>query len=212
MDKPVIIFGVNNIGRAAKAMFESNDIVIYGFLDDDKELAGTEVDEVSVLGNTNDDGFLKLIGKKAEAFVASDDNLVRKNLVKMLNKKRKVMPVNAIHASALIDPTAHMSHGTYVGMNVTIGFQTKIGNHGIIHSGAIIEHGAQLGDFVQVGTGAIIGSDVMVEDEVFIGAGANIISGVTLGKGARIGAGSVVISSVDEGATVFGNPAAEIDS
>jgi sugar O-acyltransferase (sialic acid O-acetyltransferase NeuD family) len=212
MDKPVIIFGVNNIGRAAKAMFESNDIVIYGFLDDDKELAGTEIDEVSVLGRTNDDGFLKLIGKKAEAFVASDDNLVRKNLVELLNKKRKVMPVNAIHSSALIDPSSHISHGSFIGMNATIGLQTKIGNHAIVHSGAIIEYGAQLGDFVQIGPGAIIGADVVIEDEVFVGAGANIIGGVTIGKGARIGAGSVVIASVDEGKTVFGNPASEIDS
>lgn len=208
----MIIFGVNNIGRAAKAMFESNEIVVYGFLDDNKELIGTEVDEVSVLGKTNDDGFLKLIGKKAEAFVASDDNLVRKSLVQILLKKRKVMPVNAIHASALIDPSAHISHGSFIGMNSTIGFQAKLGNHSIIQTGAIVDNGAQLGEFVQVGAGAIVGADVVIEDEVFIGAGANIISGVTLGKGARVGAGSVVISSVEEGKTVFGNPASEIES
>lgn len=193
-------------------MFESNDIVIYGFLDDDKELKGTEVDDVSVLGKTNDDGFLKLIGQKAEAFVASDDNQVRKSLVEMLKKKRKVMPVNAIHSSALIDPSAHLSHGSFVSMNVAVGLNAKVGNHCILNSGAVIDHGAELGEFVQVGAGATIGAEAVLEDEVFVGAGVTIVPGVKIGKGARIGAGSVVISEVDEGTTVFGNPAAEIAS
>ena len=212
MDKPVIIFGVNNIGRAAKAMFESNDIVIYGFLDDNKELKGTEVDDVTVLGKTNDDGFLKFIGQKAEAFVASDDNQVRKNLVEMLLKKRKVMPVNAIHSSAKIDPTTHLSHGTFVSVNVSLGLHAKVGNHCILNSGAVVDHGAELGDFVQIGAGAVIGAEAVLEDEVFVGAGATIIPGIRIGKGARIGAGSVVIAEVEEGKTVFGNPATEINS
>ncbi len=207
-----MIFGVNNIGRAAKAMFESNDIVIYGFLDDNPDFKDTEIDDVAVLGKTNDDGFLKFIGQKAEAFVASDDNQVRKSLVEMLNKKRKVMPVNAIHQSAIIDPSAHMSHGTFVSMNVSIGVHAKVGNHCILNTGAVVDHEAELGDFVQVGAGAVIGAEARIEDEAFIGAGATIVSGVTIGKGARVGAGSVVIASVDEGKTVFGNPAAEISA
>ena len=34
---PVIIFGANYLGRAAKEIFEANEIVVYGFLDDDKK-------------------------------------------------------------------------------------------------------------------------------------------------------------------------------
>ena len=83
MENPVIIFGANYLGRAAKEIFESNKVVVYGFLDDDKRLHKTEIDDVVILGSTDDDGFLKLIGKKCEAFVAIDDNILRTNLVSM---------------------------------------------------------------------------------------------------------------------------------
>ena len=212
MDKPVIIFGANTLARAAKAIFDSNGIVTYGFLDDNEKLIGSEIDDVVVLGKTTDDGFLKLIGKKCEAFVATDDNKVRKYLVELLTERRKMMPVNAIHQTAFIDPKAHLSHGTLINMNVNIGTNVKIGNHCVINSSTTIESGAQLGDFVQVGAGSIINEDVKIEDQAFIGSGVTIVAGVTIGKGARVGAGSVVISSVKPGKTVFGFPATEISN
>ena len=61
MDNPVIIFGAGGLGRAALEIFQSNEIVVYGFLDDNKDLHNTEIDTVPVLGRTEDDGFLKLI-------------------------------------------------------------------------------------------------------------------------------------------------------
>ena len=70
MENPVIIFGAGYLGRMAKEIFESNEVVVYGFLDDNKKLHSTEVDTAVVMGSTDDDGFLKLIGRKCEAFVA----------------------------------------------------------------------------------------------------------------------------------------------
>src|SRR5690242_17094249 len=100
MENPVIILGANAIGRAAKEIFEGNSNSVYCYLDDDKKVHNKEIDNVTVMGSTDDDGFLKLIGKKCEAFVASDDNKIRKSLVKMLNEVRHVQPVNAIHKTA----------------------------------------------------------------------------------------------------------------
>src|SRR4249920_3790776 len=102
MENPVIIFGANYLGRVAKEIFESNQVVVYGFLDDNAKLHKTEIDNVVVLGGMDDDGFLKLIGKKCEAFVAVDDNPLRKTLVNLLNEERHVQPVNAVHASAIV--------------------------------------------------------------------------------------------------------------
>lgn len=211
MDNPVIIFGAGGLGRAALEIFESNGNVVYGFLDDDKELHDTEIDNIPVLGRTGDDGFLKLIGKKCEAFVASDDNKEKKGLAKMLTEKRKKMPVNAIHNSAQVAKSSNIGHGNFVNAGAVLGAGSEIGNHCLLHTGAVVDHSCKLGDLVQVGSRAVVGAGVTVEDEVFIGAGSVIVSGVKLGKGARIGAGSVVISDVEKGQTVFGNPAAAIE-
>lgn len=212
MENPVIIFGAAALGRAVKEIFDSNGNVVYGFLDDDKTLHGKEIDTVTVFGSTDDDGFLKLIGKKCEAFIATDDNKLRKNLVKMLQEVRHVQPVNAFHKSAVIPPSVFVGHGNLIDMGVLIGAGAKVGNHCLLQAGAVIGAEASLGDFVQIGSGTHINSNVTIEDEVFIGSGVTIVAGVQIGKGARIGAGSVVIASVKAGETMFGNPAQKVKS
>ena len=211
MDNPVIIFGSSGLGRAALEIFESNSNVVYGFLDDDKALHGTEIDNVQVLGKTSDDGFLKLIGQKCEAFIASDDNTLRKSLANMLVKKRKKMPVNAIHKSANIAASAKIGHGNFVNAGTVIGAGVDMGNHCLLHSRSLIDHDVKVGDFVQLGPGSIVNSGVTIEEGAFVGSGTVLVAGITIGKNARIGAGSVVISDVEADTTVFGNPAQVID-
>ncbi|QSE97641.1 acetyltransferase [Fulvivirga lutea] len=212
MENPVIIFGANELGKAAMAVLESNGVVIYGFLDDDEKLHNQTINEVAILGATDDDGFLKFIGQKCEAFVAFDNNKVRKATVEMLNKRRKVMPMNAIHQKAYVEESVHIEHGNFINAGVIIAANAKVGSHCIIHSNATIDYSSELGDLVQVGAGSIINAEVKIEDEAFIGSGVTIVSGVKIGKGARVGAGSVVIADVPAGKTVFGNPAAEVKS
>ncbi|HEU5290148.1 MAG TPA: NeuD/PglB/VioB family sugar acetyltransferase [Cyclobacteriaceae bacterium] len=210
MENPVIIFGANYLGRTAKEIFEINGNVVYGFLDDNKSLHNQELDETVILGSTDDDGFLKLIGKKCEAFVAVDDNRLRKNLVKMLQEVRHVQPVNAVHKNALISKYVELGHGNFIDQGAKIGVGVKMASHCLLHSGCIVGAEVSLGNFVQIGSGSIISSGSTIEEEAFIGAGVTIVSGITIGKGARVGAGSVVVAPVKAGETVFGNPAQPI--
>ncbi len=210
MKNPVIIFGASYLGRAAKEIFETNGVVVYGFLDDNKNLHTTEIDEVVVLGDTDNDGFLKLIGKKCEAFVAADDNKLRKGLVEMLKEVRHVQPVNAIHSQAVVSVKASMGHGNFIDFGAYLAPGSNIGSHCILNARTTIGVEASLGDFVQIGSGSTINAGVTIADEAFIGSGVTIVTGVTIGKGARIGAGSVVIGPVKAGETVFGNPAKSI--
>jgi len=210
MNKPVIIFGAKGIAVPALEIFNSNKVMVYGFLDEDKELFGREINTVAVLGHTENDDFLKLLGKKCEAFVAVDDNAYRKYLVKLLNEQRKIQPINAIHSTAFIASSAAMGHGNFINAEVVIGAGAKLGHHGIFNTGSCVEYQTEIGDFVQLGAGSVINANVKIEDEVFIGSGVTVISGINIGKKARVGAGSVVVADVPAGATVFGNPAAPI--
>ena len=210
MDKPVIIIGANTIGKSAMEAFLSNEIVVYGFLDDSEDLIGNEIGDVTVLGTMDDDAYTGIIGKESEAFVATEEIELRKNLVDELVTKHKTMPINAIHGGAQISASAEIGHGNYIAPAVILGSRTKIGSHTILNTGAIINDEATLGDFSQVGAGAIINAGVTIAEEVFIGSGVIIVAGVKVGKGARIGAGSVVINEVKEGETVFGNPATAV--
>jgi sugar O-acyltransferase (sialic acid O-acetyltransferase NeuD family) len=212
MENPVIILGAGFLGREAKEIFEGNGNVVYGFLDDNKNLHNSEIDNVTVLGSTDDDGFLKLIGKKCEAFVAADDNKIRKSTVKLLQEERHVQPVNAIHNSVFIAKSAGIGHGNLMDAGTVISAGSEIGNHCILHAKVVIGAEAKIGDYVQIGAGSIINAGAEVEAEAFIGSGVVVIAGITIAKGARVGAGSVVISPVKAGETVFGNPAQKVNS
>lgn len=206
-NKPVIILGAGPIGKMALDIFTSNDQIIYCFLDDDKALHGTELNDVSILSDCDDRGYIKYIGSKCDAFIASDDNKYRKSLTETIVKERKVMPVNAVHQQANVSPLASLGYGSLVGMGSQVNAYATIGNHAIIHSGVAIDVEAKISDFVQIGLGSNIGAQVEIEEGAFIGSGVTIVQGVKIGKNARIGVGSVVIADVKANETVFGNPA-----
>ena len=210
MENPVLIFGAGDLGVQALDIFRRNHVLVYGLLDDNKALHGKEFIDVSVLGDTEDSGFLNIIGPKCEAFIAIGERSVRERLVETLNDERKMMPVNAIHDTSVISEMAEIGHGNLVAARVTIGPKTKVGNHCLIQTSAILDTWVKVGDFVTIGAGAIINDRVTVGDGAFIGSGAIIISGIEIGKNARIGAGSVVIENVPAKATYFGNPAKKV--
>jgi sugar O-acyltransferase (sialic acid O-acetyltransferase NeuD family) len=210
MENPVIIFGASGLGKVALEIFKTNHIEVYCFLDDNKQLHGTEIDTVQVMGSTEDEKFLKILGKTCEAFVATDDNRLKKSLVKTLIDTYKVMPINAIHATAFISQTATLGHGNLFASGVLVNTFSKIGNHCLFNSKSVIEYEVEVGDFVQVGAGAVICAGAKIGDGAFIGAGATIIAGITIGKNARVGAGSLVMQNVNEGETVFGVPAKKV--
>ena len=49
--------------------------MVYGFLDDSKELQGKEIGEVVVLGTSDNEELVALVGDKCEYFIASDNEL-----------------------------------------------------------------------------------------------------------------------------------------
>ena len=209
-DQPVIIFGAGGLGKATLDIFQSNGVIVYCFLDDDKALHGTEVAEVSVMGSTEDQEYLKLIGKKCDAFAAINDRKVRKGYFKTLKDRRKVMPTNALHERAVISSNAYLSYGIFADAGAIVGSFARVEQGCILHAHSVIDYEASLGEFVHVGAGSVVHAGATVADNVFIGAGVTIAGPISIGKEARIGAGSVVVEPVEAGATVFGNPAKTI--
>lgn len=206
-NQPTIIVGAGGLGKATLDIFQSNQVVVYCFLDDNEALHGTEISDVSVMGATEDSTYLAMFGKKCNAFVAINDRTVRWGYFKLLKEQHKVMPANALHQQALISGTAHLSYGIFANAGVVVGSYARVEQGCILHANAVVDYEAKLGKFVHLGAGSVVHAGAEVEDNVFIGAGATIAGPLKIGKGARVGAGSVVIEPVKAGITVFGNPA-----
>ena len=210
MENPVIILGAQAVGTAALDAFLSNDVVVYCLLDDDRKLQETELLDVPVMGNTDDNELLKLLGKKCEVFVATDDLASRRSLTEMLRAEYEAVPVNAIHQRASVSAHATLGHGNYVGPNAVVVATATVGSGCLISANAVVEARATVGDYVQIGSGAQLGAETTVGDQAFIGAGAVLVAGIKIGEKARVGAGSVVVADVPKGQTVFGNPATKV--
>ena len=148
--------------------------------------------------------------KKLQAtdfFIAVGDNQIRSKIYHQLSK-RNLVSVNAIHTSAVIDPSANMAtHGVMIAAQVTINPLASIGIGAICNTGCIIEHECMVGEFAHIGPGAVLCGNVKIGDGTFVGANAVIRQGISIGKNAMIGAGAVVVKNVADNVTVVGVPA-----
>ncbi|QMU30059.1 NeuD/PglB/VioB family sugar acetyltransferase [Adhaeribacter radiodurans] len=210
MENPVIILGAQKLGVVALDIFQSNNVIVYCFLDDEVKLHQTEVNGITIMGTTDDPEFLKILGKKCEVFVAAEETATRKSLINLLKEEYQAIPVNAIHKFTSVSEHAWLGHGNLINAGVVINANARINNNCIINSNALVDSGAQIADFVQIGAGAIISADVEVEESAFIGAGAVVVAGIKIGKKGRVGAGAVVVANVPANQTVFGNPAQKV--
>jgi sugar O-acyltransferase (sialic acid O-acetyltransferase NeuD family) len=207
---PVIVLGAKGIVLSVIEALHADNRLIYCLLDDDTTLQQKEIENIAVLGDTEDESFLKLLGEECEAFIAIENSTHRKKLAQLINKKYKQNLFVLAHPTSQIAQSAVLEAGSFLDAGVIVGAQTHIGKHALIQAGSLIDYQVRIGDFVQIGIGAKIGAGVEIGDNAFIGTGAVLVAGIKIGKNAQIGAGSVVISNVGEGETFFGNPAKKV--
>lgn len=87
-----------------------------------------------------------------------------------------------------------IGEGTFIGPNVCIGHDNKIGKHCCILSGTITCGSVTIGDYAYIAPG------VLIKDNV------------TIGKYVKIGIGSLVLKDVPDGLTMVGRPAKTIEN
>ena len=115
----------------------------------------------------------------------------------------------------VIDETAIIGEGSFVGDFINIRKDVEIGRNCTLTCHNIVSQGAIVGDNVFFAPGGmVLGRDadnkrgiVEIGNDVFIGAGAVICAGVKIGDGAKIGALSFVDKDCAPGCFYFGRPA-----
>lgn len=117
--------------------------------------------------------------------------------------------ISLAHPAAIVDETAEIANGVFIGPGAIVANGSKIGKHAIINSGAIIEHNSEVGENTHVATGAVILGAAKVGFSTLIGASATVLQTKKIGSSNIVGAGSVCTKDIpDQSGTWVGAPAA----
>jgi len=117
-----------------------------------------------------------------------------------------------IHPTAVVSKFAEIGNGTCIQPFVSVGPNTKIGDHVQIFAQSLIGHGAILDDYSYVANNACIGAEVHLKEGAYLGTNATTLEYVKLGKWSITGIGAVVLKDVPDYAKMVGNPARQIGS
>lgn len=200
----MIVIGYSGHGFVACSIAKAMGKIFTGYCDmDEKDFNPFEL---KYYGSENSAEALEVI-KTRSFFIALGYNEIRGNVYHSLAEK-KLYPVNLIHPSAVVCPTATIAaHGVMIAANAVINPLAKIGVGVICNTSSVIEHECVVEEFAHIAPGAILCGNVTIGRKTFVGAGSVIRQGITIGRNVTIGVGAVVVKNVPDGATVVGNPA-----
>jgi UDP-perosamine 4-acetyltransferase len=181
---------------------------LVGLLDPKRELWGTGILGIRVLG---DDNLLPELYNQGvhHAFIGlgtTGDTRPRRRLYEKVHRQG-FQVVQAIHPQAVIAPSVEIGHGPTIMAGAVINAAARLGDNVIVNSGAIIEHDCAIGDHVHIATGARLASTVYVSEGAHIGLSASIRQCIHIGRNAIVGAGAVVVDDVPDSVVVVGVPA-----
>ena len=205
MRKKVVIIGAGGHAKVIADIIEKSGDEIVGFLDDNKELGTTVINNYKIIGDLNNRFTMAVTKKDVEFIIAIGDNKKREEISHSPNLKF----YTAIHPSAQIGLDVEIKEGTVVMANVCINSSAKIGKHCIINTGAIIEHDNIIQDFVHISPNVSLGGTVKVGENTHVGIGTTVKNNIEICNNCTIGAGAVVVKNIMEEGTYVGVPARE---
>lgn len=202
MHKNVIIIGAGGHAKVIADIIEKSGDEIVGFLDDNKELGTTVINNYKIIGDLNNRFTMAVTKKDVEFIIAIGDNRKREEISHSPNLKF----YTAIHPSAQIGLDVEIQEGTVVMANSCINSSAKIGKHCIINTGSIIEHDNIIEDCVHISPNAALGGTVKIGENTHVGIGSIVKNNITICQNCIIGAGAVVVKDILEEGTYVGVP------
>lgn len=202
-----VIIGAGTYGEVYLAYLQEAGVDIVGFLDDNKDLHGSLVKGVRVLGGTDLLSSLRDTYQVEAVYCPIGNNKLRVRFLSLANQLGYQTP-NYIHPSAIISPSVVIGKGVYVLLNTSIMPYVTIQDYVMISMNVNIAHHSVLEEGTFISTGVNFGASIVAHKYSYIGISATIMTGIkNLGEDCLVGAGAVIIKDVPDKAVVAGVPA-----
>lgn len=206
----LVLIAASGLAREVLTMVRaSGQYDVVGLLDDDKEMAGVNVDGAPVLGTIDD------APKFTHALV----------LVCLASGKSREAVVERLAALGLrdaryataIDPTVECPEGCRIGRgsillkNVTLTASVTLGAHVVAMPSVTFTHDDDVADFATFAAGVSLGGGVRIGRAAYLGLNCSVRERTSVGSYATVGMGAAVLSNVPDGETWVGVPAHPIE-
>lgn len=205
----VIGAGGNSLGIVDAVLARQQDgrgeYQLAGILDDNKELKGTTLLGVPVLGPIEE---ISMLGDchviNGIGSIASHSG--RPSIVERVGVPRERY-ATVVHPRAVIGSGSYLGCGTAILAGTVVCPTARVGDHVIILQNTTVNHRVYVEDYVTMSAGVMISGAVRIERGAFIAGGASVAPHLTIGKKSVVGMGAVVIRDVLAETVVVGNPA-----
>lgn len=138
-------------------------------------------------------------------FVAINDINVRRSIFNRI-ESLGVEPCALIHQTALIDSSAKVGPGCYVGAYCSLSFDTTLHKGCVVNNHASLGHENQIGEFCNLGPHSSLTSRIIVENCCSLGAHCFVDRGVNLAAMTTIAPCTPVFRSISAVETTWSIP------
>ena len=206
-----MIFGSGAVGRLVCEIAEDMNSHaktwnVIGFLDENVQRHGTEVNGVPVLGDvrwlTNH--------PESSVVIAVGEPSVRRRIALAIGALGHTSFPVLIHPRAWIARRVEIGVGVVIYPGVLVDPDVRIGNHVILNKNCTIGHDTIIGDYVTVAPGVNIGGVVLIGEGCDLGINSATVHGISIGQWSILGAGAVVVKDLPPNVTAVGTPAEPI--
>ena len=137
MDKKCVIVGAGTYGQVY-AKYLAADYKEIFFIDDDKALHNTKIENIEVIGDFN--YLLSELNKKNyDVYVPIGNNIIRVDLMTKLKEAGYTTP-SYIHPTATVHPSVEIGRALYILASTSIMPLTKIDDYVMISMGENVDH------------------------------------------------------------------------
>lgn len=204
--KDIVIIGAGGFAREVAWLIEeinenSLEWNLLGFIDDNTDNLGKELNGYKVLGTTD---YLNNLSKEIYAVIAIGNGKIREKIANKL-KERKFAVL--IHPNVKISETNFIDEGSIICSGNILTVNISLGKHVIVNLDCTIGHDSVIEDYVTVLPSVNLSGNTITKKYSTIGTGTKVIQGIAIGENTIIGAGTVVIRDIEDNCTAVGNPA-----
>ena len=197
-EKRILVIG------AGTGFVQVQDIAHYrivGIVDRNKELVGTIINTIPVLGTPSD--LRELFEKKefTHAIISIGEPVPRAEY-RVILQALKIPLVTVRDSMTKIGIGVTIGDGNLISAFCHFGAMSKVGKNNKFSSHCSIEHHAEVGDDCTFGPGVMTSGCVKIGSRVKFGTGIFIEPRITIGDDALIASGSVIVKSVEAGEIV----------